>query len=756
MAPAFDAGSSSRSPGASVPPTGLVVTEGNYLLLDEPRWRAVRDQVDVVWHLHLDGACAASDWSRGTSRSARPPTRRGPGYPRRRAQRPRWSRPPRPAPTRWWSSRNGPRPTALSQRRSHPVPRTLLTSLALTVSLLLDPAAAQADDRTAPPPTAPPADLPAGAGRGHRAEPSLPTPDGWPFAQRLSRTSGTGRLHDGASYWTDFVYDDKGAAMPGGFAAGHRLAGADPGRLHVPRRARPAATAPTCSSPPSARTRTRRTGASTGARWWTPSVPIAVWTFDTDDHAATGRARLARRAPASPRPASRRRWSSRAAGAWLIDLRTGTRTDVHRARRRPDGRPGARVRRRGAAQPAARRRRLAGAARRRPRLRGRPDHGRAVPRSPALPAAAAARLQPRLPRRRPGGAGPHRPDDLRAGRGLPGGGRTTRRSTSSAPTARPASSPATSGWRTTRPTPSPAATSRSSAQASTGPRCATRRSTPEPLLRGYTNRWYVSALDLGQGVVANGGGPGTGDGRAQLPRPDPAVRRLRARPTAPDRPAPADVGAALARRQPQPVRRLNPRLLQQLCECRDSVCASTLGYGPDGWYFDEAEVDYWSVWREVAPGLPPRPAAHPDHRLLDGRLGDLPARPGAPRPVRRSRHPRRSAAVRRLPRRGGPVTAAFPVAAPPTARPAPLVGNARWMPYRIGQGTEDQLVPFTSVEAAGRRFDDLGLRHRFVRYPGEDHLASRPRTASTPSSTGSAAPASCAARRPSTSPGART
>ena len=27
---------------------------------------------------------------------------------------------------------------------------------------------------------------------------------------------------------------------------------------------------------------------------------------------------------------------------------------------------------------------------------------------------------------------------------------------------------------------------------------------------------------------------------------------------------------------------LNPRLLQQLCERRGSVCASTLGYGPDG------------------------------------------------------------------------------------------------------------------------------------------------------------------------------
>lgn len=32
----------------------LVITEGNYLLLDEPRWRAVRAQLDAVWHLVAD------------------------------------------------------------------------------------------------------------------------------------------------------------------------------------------------------------------------------------------------------------------------------------------------------------------------------------------------------------------------------------------------------------------------------------------------------------------------------------------------------------------------------------------------------------------------------------------------------------------------------------------------------------------------------------------------------------------------------
>ncbi len=41
----------------AVPPEAdLVVTEGNYLLLDRPEWRAVRAQLDEVWFVHLPDA----------------------------------------------------------------------------------------------------------------------------------------------------------------------------------------------------------------------------------------------------------------------------------------------------------------------------------------------------------------------------------------------------------------------------------------------------------------------------------------------------------------------------------------------------------------------------------------------------------------------------------------------------------------------------------------------------------------------------
>ena len=54
VAPAFERDLEQPLAGAiHVPATGTVVTEGNYLLLDEPRWHAVRDCLEVVWHLHV-------------------------------------------------------------------------------------------------------------------------------------------------------------------------------------------------------------------------------------------------------------------------------------------------------------------------------------------------------------------------------------------------------------------------------------------------------------------------------------------------------------------------------------------------------------------------------------------------------------------------------------------------------------------------------------------------------------------------------
>ncbi|CAB4769762.1 unannotated protein [freshwater metagenome] len=247
------------------------------------------------------------------------------------------------------------------------------------------------------------------------------------------------------------------------------------------------------------------------------------------------------------------------------------------------------------------------------------------------------------------------------------------------------------------------------------------RRTSEPLVRGYSNRWYLSRLDLGDGVVANTGGV-TGDGDANY--------------LSPLQPYSVYVPTSYRRGDDAPLTwtlhslgvnhnqygAYDPSLVQSLCEDRDSICAGTLGRGPDGWYFDEAEVDYWQVWRALAEGFD----LDPTRTVMTGysmggwagyHLGLA--------------HPDLYAEVVSL---AGPPQCGVSVDADQIVNPAfggrctsdgtayDLVGNALHLPFRIGQGALDQLVPFTSVEQHVARFAALGLRHRFVRYPAEDHL----------------------------------
>jgi pantothenate kinase len=56
MAPSFERRLEQPIAGSiPVPPdAGLVVTEGNYLLLDEPGWCEVRPLLDEVWYVSVD------------------------------------------------------------------------------------------------------------------------------------------------------------------------------------------------------------------------------------------------------------------------------------------------------------------------------------------------------------------------------------------------------------------------------------------------------------------------------------------------------------------------------------------------------------------------------------------------------------------------------------------------------------------------------------------------------------------------------
>ncbi len=591
-----------------------------------------------------------------------------------------------------------------------------LTGLATAAATLLPLAPATATpgvDRDVP------ASAPAAA---HRAEPKLVTPDGWPFDQRLSRTSGTGRMHDGASYWSDFVYDDKGAAVPGGFTAQNTSYLA------------PAQGAYTYPEGPAAGNGAdvfvAAVGATSNATYWRvdwstlkdPDVPIAVWTFDTDNDAETGESAWPDEAGVTSAGIEQALTVS-SRGAWLTDLASGeqqsvtdnggnltvdqkTRSFVVKVPR--------------SLMPVGddwRVRLGAGLASSDGRTMAAPYVESSTPAPPGLPHVYNLAFR---------GSGQEKPVH-------------TDGMTSALVAAFQEAAAATppfdqlgadgqarfvtgNFWMEDNQADTLAGGDVSKfSQVLSWSQLEERAHTREPRRTGYTNRWYVSALDLGQGIVENDGGPGTGDGRPNyLSRIQPYAVYVPT--TKPDGPRPLTwVLHSLGVNHNQ-YGGLNPRLLQQMCESRDSVCASTLGYGPDGWYFDEAEVDYWSVWREVAQAyrLDPRRTQITGYSMggfATYQLGlahpDLYA--GA---VTLAGPPQCGVSLDGEEAGDG----AVPGRCTTDGRTGPLVGNARWMPYRIGQGTEDQLVPFTSVEQQVSRFDEQGLRHRFVRYPGEDHL----------------------------------
>ena len=168
--------------------------------------------------------------------------------------------------------------------------------------------------------------------------------------------------------------------------------------------------------------------------------------------------------------------------------------------------------------------------------------------------------------------------------------------------------------------------------------------TPVPQPTGYSTRWYVSRLKLGSGQFTNDGAEGN------------------FKPTLLDRVQPYAVYVPTTYKPGQALPltwilhslevnynqygALDPQLIQQLCQDRDSICATTEGFGPAGWYYNEAETDFWQVWRSARRRLHPESGPHRDLRLFDGRVGLLQTRLRASRRLRRRAGARWTGGVR--------------------------------------------------------------------------------------------------------------
>lgn len=508
-----------------------------------------------------------------------------------------------------------------------------------------------------------------------RPEPSLPVPSGWPFGEDFPRTCGTGRVAGGALFWTDFLYDDHGAT---GLPLGDLKIQAPPHGTYV-YPAGPAANN-------GADIFRVAIGLTETHTWWRidwntlvdATVPIALFAFDTDRDRAASDEWPAGAGVHSAGIDMALLVSGRSAR--LIDLTTQAVTPVELSVDLPA--------RSFVAQ---------------------------VPRSVLEPNGTwTVRLVAGLAN----AAGDGFADVSAAHGALPGqpnvynvAFRTHDQEKqhlnfwSDAAQAAALTSGDVSEF----------------AVAVVWDQLAAHQTTPEPVVTGASTRWYVSSVELGQGVAEGS----VLDTKPQfLGRVQPYSVCLPST-YAPGQKLPLTLLLhSLALGQSQ-FAAIEPRLLHEVCETRGSVVVTPLARGPSTWYFDTGELDVWEAWARAAEQL----GADPNRTVISGySMGGYAAyKLGLSYPevfaqaVVLAGPP--TCGVRLWPNVDIPANLDLDT---PCAREGDtweLLPNARWLPYVIAHGLVDELVPVASVAEQVLEFDRLGYRYRFTVYPLEDHIA---------------------------------
>jgi hypothetical protein len=247
---------------------------------------------------------------------------------------------------------------------------------------------------------------------------------------------------------------------------------------------------------------------------------------------------------------------------------------------------------------------------------------------------------------------------------------------------------------------------------------AAKATTPEPEPTGYTNRWYVTPLSLGQGVV---------DPPSSTLTPPTYVGRVQPYavyvPTTynPRRPAKLtwilhSLGANLNQ-----YGGVAPSQIQEECQDRGSICATTEGFGAGMWYYAEGEVDFFDVWHQLALAYD----LDPDATVMSGYSMGGWASYKLP-----EEYPDLFAQSMPL---EGPVICGLRVYGPAQGYAGsgqctndgdstPLIVNLKWIPYVMTYGAIDELVPFAGGQAQIAQFRSLGYRYYAVDYPAEDHM----------------------------------
>jgi predicted esterase len=486
----------------------------------------------------------------------------------------------------------------------------------------------------------------------YRREPTLPKAKGWLGSNTaFPRTSGTGRLADGGLYWTDYLYDDHGTttASPGGVSV---TAGSPSfGTYTYP--AGPASQ--NGADIFRAGVLLRKHASYWRVDWNTlvdPSIPIAEWTFDRDNRASTGISNWAASAGAhSPGIDTALVVSSH--GAQLIDLSTGAvRKQLHTTVTKAAHSFVVRIPRRLLHPTGAWRIRLAAG------LADAAGTGFA-PAADALPTQTAVyNVTFRTPAQ-------ETPADNFW---------NDKAQTSALLTGDVSKFSTVVRWR----------------------KLARRRHTPQAHPRGWSDRWYVSDVQPGSGIIT--AAATIADGKANyLGRVQPYAVYV-PKSYSPKHPAPLTFLLHSLTQNHNQYAATTTRFPKLACDNRHSICATTLGRGPDGNYFDSAELDFWQVWHSLASTY----RLNPNRTVISGySMGGIGTNQIS------MAHPDLFAAA---------VTLAGAVGNVPSLR------NLRWVPVYLAGGAADELVPITVERAEATALQALGDRYRWVLYPLVDHV----------------------------------
>ena len=508
-----------------------------------------------------------------------------------------------------------------------------------------------------------------------RREPRLPAPGGWPFGEDFPRTCGTGRFAGGAVFWTDFIYDDHGAS---GFFVSLPTGGLAPpfGTYVYP-------------DGPAARNGADVFRAAIGLTetdtWWRvdwntlldPSVPIALFALATGRGGATTDEWPAGAGVRSAGIDTALLISR--AGAWLIDLATQARTSVKHT----------------------------------VDMESRSFLAQ-VPRSVVEPTGTwTVRLAAGLANASGDGFADV-PEEHGARPGQPNVYNIAFR-------AHEQETAHLNLWSDEAQATalSDGDVSHFSVRVPWG-LLAAGETTDEPVVHGRSIRWYVSSVELGQGITKTN----ILSTKPQfLGRVQPYSVCLPATYTAGQKLPLTLLLHSLALGHDQFVA-IDPKLVHQICDARDSVVVTPLARGPSCWYFDEGELDVWEVWARVSEQL----GADPNRTVIAGySMGGYAAyKLGLAYPevfaqaVALAGPP--TCGIRLTPDIGIPGDLDLNSHCAREGETWRVLVNARWLPFVIAHGVFDELVPFLSVVQQVAGLDRLGYRYQFATYALEDHI----------------------------------